>query len=232
MSRFEHGYGKASGGGGRGGGGGGGGGIVSYKDNNIRNMVGIECDVREQVCLQRSQGFISLGKRAGGKGKKFNKYTTGLKFVKKVPKFLQKMLQPSAEEQRKTAMKEAMKAQFRDLQDDEMPVNIVITNLEEFAHASEEIKALIRKEHMGEDTRGVNLRAVSSSKGDVKSKSKTSKREEDKKADQYEKETGKPAFRRKRKKGEDTTATGSKKKKKKKKKAKANSTLLSFDEPD
>mmetsp|Transcript_19237 Transcript_19237/g.47130 ORF Transcript_19237/g.47130 Transcript_19237/m.47130 type:complete len:100 (-) Transcript_19237:313-612(-) len=78
------------------------------------------------------------GGRGGGRGgrrpAKFNKHTTGLKFVKKVPKFLQKMIQPTAKEQRENAMQDALKRQFRDLQDDEMPV---ITNLAEFAHDEE-----------------------------------------------------------------------------------------------
>jgi len=62
----------------------------------------------------------------GGKKQKFNKHRNGLKFVKKVPKFLQKMLQPSAEQQRDAAIKDAMKKKFRELQDDEMPVQRVL----------------------------------------------------------------------------------------------------------
>mmetsp|Transcript_5165 Transcript_5165/g.10240 ORF Transcript_5165/g.10240 Transcript_5165/m.10240 type:complete len:138 (+) Transcript_5165:44-457(+) len=135
------------------------------------------------------------------------------------------MLQPSAEQQRDAAIKDAMKKKFRELQDDEMPV---ITNMEEFAHESEKIKEMLRREHQGEDyeEKGVSSTRTSKPSGS----GKMSKRVEDAKADALEKE-GKHAFRSKKRKGGDE-GDAAKKKKKKKKKRKVAASLLSFDEPE
>ncbi|GAB5362013.1 hypothetical protein AAMO2058_000761700 [Amorphochlora amoebiformis] len=143
------------------------------------------------------------------------------------------MMQPSAEKQRENAMKEAMKAKYRDLQDDEMPV---ITNLAEFAHEEGKIKEMIRREHMGEDAGSVRTGSGAgggrASVGVEKLDGKKSKRLEDVKADAMEKDTGKHAFRRKRTKSSNPDEDVRKKKKKKKKKKIAASSLLSFDNED
>ena len=74
-----------------------------------------------------SGGGRGGGRGGGNRGGKFNKHTSGLKFVKKVPKFLMKYKQPSKQQMRENNLKETMSREFREDQPDEKPVSIFST---------------------------------------------------------------------------------------------------------
>ncbi len=173
-------------------------------------------------------------KRGGKSSGKFNRHRSSLKFVKKVPKFLQKYVQPKKSDVYAGAVKEALVRDFKPDEDDDLPV---VANMADFAHEKDRVDALIGRNKRVDGGGGggggsAGPGPVGGSTAENGSGRKRSKREDDSKADSLELKTGKHAFRRKRAKTGRTTEATNLKKKKRKKAARAAASLLSFDEPE